>query len=185
MAVVKHLMLTPLDARARRPRHPPPLGTVMRRLMTAVALLAATPAAAATSRLDGLEVGQPWSRPAAAGMNGAGYLTLTNRGKALETLTGVETPAAARVEVHSSSMSSGVMSMRPQPATPIPPGRTVTFAPGGLHLMLIGLKEPLKAGETFPATLVFASGARMKVTFKVAIAAPAAGPAHDHARAGH
>jgi len=158
----------------------------MRLLMIAAAfLVVATPAAAATARLGGLEVGQPWSRPAAAGMNGAGYLTLTNRGKAPETLTGVETPAATRVEVHSSSMSGGVMSMRPQPATPIPPGQTVTFAPGGLHLMLIGLKEPLKAGGAFPATLVFASGARVKVTFKVAVAAPAGGPAHDHAGMGH
>jgi len=157
----------------------------MRRLLTALAILAAAPAAAATYRLGGLEAAQPWSRPAAAGMNGAGYLTLSNRGKAAETLTAVETPAAARVEVHRSSMAGGVMSMRPQPATPIPPGQTVTFAPGGLHLMLLGLKQPLKAGDSFPATLVFASGARMKVTFKVAVAAPAADPMHDHAGMAH
>ena len=158
----------------------------MRRLMLALALLAATPAFAASYRLGTLEASQPWSRPAAAGMNGAGYLSVSNKGTTPETLNAVETPAATRVEIHRMSMGpGGVMSMKPEAGPSLAPGQTVMFGPGGLHLMLIGLKQPLKVGDSFPATLVFASGARLKVAFKVGLAAPMGGMAHDHAGMAH
>lgn len=154
----------------------------MRRLMLALALLAATPAFAASYRLGNIEVSQPWSRPAAAGMNGAGYMSVSNKGTRAETLKAVETPAAARVEIHRMSMGSGgVMSMKPEAGPTLAPGQTVAFGPSGLHLMLVGLKQPLKVGDSFPATLVFASGARLKVAFKVGLAAPMGGMTPDHA----
>ena len=59
-----------------------------------------------------------------------------------------------------------------------PAGGTVLFRPGGKHLMLMGLKRPLKAGDRFPVTLTFASGAKVEATFTVGLSAPAAGHAH-------
>jgi copper(I)-binding protein len=56
----------------------------------------------------------------------------------------------------------------------IPPGKQVAFAPGGYHVMFLGLTKPTKLGDKLPATLVFKSGARLKVEFQVAAAAPGA-----------
>ena len=61
---------------------------------------------------------------------------------------------------------------------PLPAGASVTFAPGGYHLMFVGLTKPLKAGDTVPATLTFASGAKVKASFVVGLAPPAA--EHHH-----
>lgn len=148
-------------------------------LIAAAALALAGAADAATYRLGGIEVAQPWSRPAAAGTNGAGFFTVTNKGKAADTLKSVETPAAKKVEIHKTSMANGVMSMqRLDAGLPLKPGESVTFAPGGYHLMLIGLSKATKAGDVIPATLVFASGARLKVEFPVG-AGPNAMPGMD------
>lgn len=143
-------------------------------LILAAALMGATAAQAAVYRVGLLEVSQPWSRPAAAGTNGAGYFTVTNRGKAADALVSAATPAAARVEIHASTMTGGMMKMQKLARLDIPAGKTVTFGPGAYHLMLIGLKTPLKAGDKVPATLVFASGAKISVSFEVRIGAPGA-----------
>ena len=152
----------------------------------ALAVLAATvltaPAQAASYRLGSLEVVQAWSRPAAAGTNGAGFMTVANHGKTADTLTRVESPAAEKVEMHKTSMANSIMSMKRLDAgLPLAAGESVTFAPGGYHLMLIRLTKPLKTGDLVPATLVFASGARLKVEFPVrATAAEADDMAHMH-----
>ncbi|WP_304164352.1 copper chaperone PCu(A)C [Phenylobacterium aquaticum] len=126
------------------------------------------PAAHAAAKASAVEVVQPWSRPAAVGTNGAGFMTLTNHGKAPETLMSVETPAATQAQMHQTSMAGGIMSMKRLDAgLALAPGQTVTFAPGGYHLMLIGLTKALNAGDKVPATLVFASGARIKIAFLV------------------
>lgn len=141
----------------------------------AVLALSAT-AQAAAYRAGGLEVTQAWSRPAAAGTNGAGFMTVTNTGKTADTLKTVETPAARKAEIHQTSMAGGVMSMKRLDAgLPIGAGQTVALAPGGYHLMLIGLTKASKAGDKIPATLVFASGTRIKIEFSVG-AAPTAAP---------
>jgi hypothetical protein len=114
-----------------------------------------------------VEVLQPWSRPAAAGTNGVGYMVLANHGRAGDALEKVESPLAARVEMHSSSMAGGVMSMKKVDKVPVPAGGQTTFGPGAYHLMLIGLTKALKPGDTAPATLTFASGAKVKTAFKV------------------
>lgn len=135
--------------------------------LTAALALAATPVLAAP------QVSGAWSRPAAAGTTGAGFMTLTNPGKTADALVAVESPLARKVEMHRSVMRAGVSSMQKLERVDLPPGARVTFAPGGNHLMLLGLTRALKTGETAPATLVFASGARVKVAFEVRIAAPA------------
>ncbi|MET0273716.1 MAG: copper chaperone PCu(A)C [Phenylobacterium sp.] len=136
--------------------------------LAAAACLIALPAAAAGSyRLGGLEVVQPWSRPAVAGSTGAGFMTLTNRGAAPMTLTGAESPLAARVEIHRSSVTGGVMRMMRETQVVVPAGGQVAFGPGGLHLMLVGLKRPLRAGDEVPVILAFNGGQRLKVAFAV------------------
>jgi copper(I)-binding protein len=148
-------------------------------LIAAAALaIAASAQAAPTYRQGAIEIDQPWSRPAAAGMTGAGFMTLTNHGKSPTELVSVESPAARKVEIHRSSMAGGVMSMQRQDRVGVPAGGTVTLGPGGYHLMLIGLVRPLKTGDRIPATLAFANGARVKVEFAVGTGAPPA--AHQH-----
>ncbi|CAN5861759.1 copper chaperone PCu(A)C [soil metagenome] len=150
-----------------------------------LAAMTVTAAQAATYRLGGLEVGQPWSRPAAAGVNGAGYMTLTNRGTAPDTLTSIESPAARKVEMHRSAMSGGLMTMQQIDSVLLPPGKAITFAPAGYHVMLIGLTKAQKAGDVVPANLVFKSGARLKIEFSVGMgpaggAAPMGAMSMDH-----
>jgi copper(I)-binding protein len=137
-------------------------------IAAAVAALAApfaTPIAASTA--GSMEVLQPWSRPAAAGTNGIGYMILANHGRAADVLEKVETPLAVRVEMHSTSMAGGVMSMKKEVRVAVPAGGKTTFGPGAYHLMLIDLTKTLKPGDQVPATLSFASGAKLKVAFAV------------------
>jgi iron complex outermembrane receptor protein len=115
-----------------------------------------------------LVIGHPWSRPAAAGMpTGVAYLTITNNGPKEEVLVGARTPAAQRVEIHQTSVSEGMARMRPLPQVRIVPGSTVKIAPGGIHLMLIGLEVPLTAGDEIPLTLVFREAGDVEVEISV------------------
>jgi copper(I)-binding protein len=148
-------------------------------LAAVAALVLAASADAATYRLSGIEIAQPWSRPAAAGTNGAGFMTVTNKSKKPDTLASVDVPLAKKVEIHKTSMANGIMSMKRLDAgLALAPGESVSFAPGGYHLMLIGLTKATKAGDVIPATLVFASGTRIKIEFPVG-AGPGDAPTMD------
>lgn len=152
----------------------------MKAALTALVLFAAgvQPAAAATQAAS-VEAVQPWSRPAAAGTTGAGYLTLVNHGKA-DALVAVESAAAERVEMHASTMAGGVMSMAQELRVPLAANGAVSFAPGGRHLMFIGLKRALRVGDHVPATLSFANGEKLKVDFVVGTGASATPMPMDH-----
>ena len=97
-----------------------------------IGLVAGVLATAATPALAAPQVSSAWSRPAAAGTTGAGFMMLTNPGKAPDALVAVESPAARSVEIHRSVMSGGVSSMRKQARVPLAPGGSVLFAPGGI-----------------------------------------------------
>lgn len=164
-----------------------------RTLLLAVAATAAALAGLAQARdftLGGLKVGDPWSRPAVQGGVGAGFLTIANNGAAADRLKSVSTPVAQRVEIHESMVMGGQAMMHPHPeGLTIAPGATATLKPGGWHLMLIGLKRPLKVGDRFPATLRFEKAGEMQVEFIVQTGAPAGaggmggmGGGHDHHR---
>lgn len=114
-----------------------------------------------------------WSRPAAQGTIGAGFMTLANPGTKPDALVAVESPGARQVQLHQSSMSGGMASMKAVASIPVPAGGRVALAPGGYHLMFMGLSKAQKVGDSLPATLVFASGARVKVSFVVSLAPPA------------
>lgn len=141
----------------------------MKSLTLAFALAAiALPAAAASYRLGAVEVADPWSRPAAAGMTGVGYMTIKNSGKAPIVLTGASSPLAAKVSLHRTSMAGGVMRMAPvSGGLTVPPGGTATLAPAGYHMMLEGLTKPLAVGQRAPLTLTFADGKTMRVELSV------------------
>ena len=101
-----------------------------------------------------------------------GFMTVVNPGTKADALIAVQSPAAREVQVHLSSVSGGMASMQSVASTPLPPGGRVIFAPGGYHLMFLGLRRPLKIGDSLPATLVFKSGARVTARFVVGLAAP-------------
>src|SRR5208337_4082426 len=100
------------------------------------------------------------------GTTGAAYLTVTNKGPA-DHLIGVSTPIAATAELHETINDNGVMKMRPVTSIALEPARPVTFAPGGYHVMLTGLKSALKAGDSFPLTLNFEHARPITVAGKV------------------
>lgn len=152
----------------------------MRRLVFAGALaVLAGQALAHDYEVQGVKVGHPWSRPAPKGGTGAGFATVTNTGKEAVTLIAVKSDGAASASVHQTVETAGVFSMRAVPQLAIQPGQTVTFAPGGYHVMFTGLKSALAPGGKLPATLTFRRGGAtipVAVTFNV----DAPQPEHKH-----
>lgn len=106
------------------------------------------------------------------------YLMLENKSGTGIDLVGVESPVFAMAHFHKTSMVNGLMSMEPVAQLALPADATVMFEPGGLHIMLMGAKTPLKAGETFPVTLVFGTGEKLEVP--VSVVKPGKLPMHDH-----
>jgi copper(I)-binding protein len=152
----------------------------LRSRIALLAFLAAGGAQAATYTDGPVSAVEPWSRPAAAGTTGAGFLTLRNGGATAETLVSVKTPVAASVEVHRSSMTGGVARMERVDRLAAPARGEVVLSPGGYHLMLKGLKAPLKAGQKFPATLTFASGRTLALAFTVSDGMGPPSDGHHH-----
>lgn len=136
---------------------------------TAAAPAPAT-AGAATFQAGDVAIATPWLRATPGGAKVAGgYVSLTNTGKTADRLVGAAIPQAGEGEVHAMSMEGGVMKMAPLPdGLTIEPGQTVELKPGGNHLMFLGLKDGLKAGETVSGTLTFARAGTVPVTFSVA-----------------
>ncbi len=127
-----------------------------------------------TARADDVKAGdlvisQPWSRATPTGAKVAsGYLTIANKGTTPDRLLGGSSDAAAKVDVHEMASNGGVMTMRAlDDGLALPPGATVTLAPGGYHLMLNDLKKPLKQGDGMPVTLKFEKAGDVAVTFNV------------------
>jgi hypothetical protein len=108
----------------------------------------------------------------------AGYMRITNGDSEPRQLLGGSTVAAERVEIHTMSMDGGVMRMRPLPdGLAIAAGETVELKPGGLHLMLVGLRRPLVQGENVPLTLTFDGGLAVEATLAVKAIG---GGGHEH-----
>lgn len=123
---------------------------------------------AGDAKLGDVLIGQPWARASAGqAVNGAVYLTLTNSGKETERLVAASSPVAGTVELHNHVVDNGVMKMRQVDGVDVEPGAPIEFKPGGLHVMLIGLKAPLKQGDSFPLTLTFQRGGAVNVDVAV------------------
>ena len=113
-----------------------------------LSFLIAMPALAAD-----IKIGNAWVRAPAPGQAVVGgFLDITSS-QSDASLVSASSPVAEVTELHEMSMKDGVMIMRPVPYIRLPKGQTIKLAPGGLHIMLIDLKKPLKAGEKLTLTL--------------------------------
>jgi copper(I)-binding protein len=153
-------------------------------LAAALALFAVQPAFAHEYKIGQLEIGHPWARMTPAGAKvGGGYLSVENDGKEADRLVSGTAEISDRVEIHEMTVKDGVMNMRMlADGIEIPAGGEVKLAPGGYHLMFIGLKQPLKQGASFKGTLTFAKAGTVDVEFKIeGMGGPKAAPAaEDH-----
>lgn len=115
-----------------------------------------------------ITVSNPFSRASApAAKAGAAFLTLAIDAGS-DTLLGASSPVADKVELHTHLMENGIARMRPvEGGLPVTAGTPVELKPGGLHIMLIGLKGPLKQGDSFPLTLKFEKAGEVAVTVPV------------------
>jgi periplasmic copper chaperone A len=129
------------------------------------ALLVLLPVVAAADS-GSIKVDRAWSRAAVEGHEGVVYLTIANSGPR-DTLIAASTPVAGVADLHQTTNDNGVMKMRPVHSLPIDAGKTVTLAPGGYHIMLMGLKKTLKQGDDFPVTLTFEKMGAITVTAMV------------------
>ena len=137
----------------------------------------------AATDASGITLGHFWARTSAGNTStDAAYLTVTDNGTP-DRLVGVSTPAATSAELHETINENGVMKMRSVAANVLDPGKPVTFSPGGYHVMLMGLKSPLKAGDSFPLPIAFEHAQPITVTVKVE-AVGASGMEHDHGTMG-
>ncbi|MFM8899092.1 MAG: copper chaperone PCu(A)C [Burkholderiales bacterium] len=153
--------------------------TLIRSLITAVMVLSALTSQAHSFKVGSIDIGHPWARPTAAGQAaGGGYLKLTNAGAA-DRLLSASSEVAASVELHTMTMDGNVMRMRQVEGIDVPAGQTVELKPGGLHIMFMGLKAPLKVGDKFPLKLKFEKAGEVTVTVNVE-QPKAAGADHKH-----
>ena len=114
-----------------------------------------------------LTILHPYARATAPSQpTGGGYLSIVNKG-ADDRLVSASSPRARSVQLHSMRMEGDVMHMREVDAIELPAGKTVELKPGGFHLMLVGLKAPLTAGQTFALKLVFEKAGAVSVDVKV------------------
>ncbi len=141
---------------------------MIRSIAALFAMTLAFPVAAADFKAGDLEIENPvmfksFSNARAAG----GYMTVANTGEADDLLIGVRVDGPMAM-LHESREEDGVMRMVHLDAVEIPAGETVSFQPGGLHVMVMGL-EPgdLPVGETLDVTLIFDRAGEVEVTFSV------------------
>ena len=162
-----------------------PLMSASRRSLLALSLFACMPVWAQSAAV---KVDAAWVRPTVAGQAaGGGFVKLTG-GTAADRLLGGSAGVSNAVELHSMQMDGDVMRMREVPGIAVPAGQVVELKPGGLHLMFTGLKQPLKAGESFPLTLRFEKAGEVTVQVKVSAQPPtgaAAGEGGQGSKGGH
>lgn len=130
-----------------------------RALLIALLSSAATTAQAHSYVLGPVEIGHPWARPTETQL-GTAYSVLAIKGDAADTLSAAETPIAQRVELRNAA-GEAVHGIE------IAPGRPVVLRPGKAYLALVGLKQPLKLGESFPLSLRFDVAGEITVTVMV------------------
>jgi hypothetical protein len=113
-----------------------------------------------------LTVTSAWARATTPSATmGVAYFRIDNGSAKSDRLLKLGTSVAASAEMHRSSVEDGIARMRAVPVLHVAPGEKVEFAPGGLHVMLVGLRKPLVAGQTFELELMFevAGPRRVKV----------------------
>lgn len=139
----------------------------------AAGLLASSPAMA-----DGVIVENAWARATAPGQDSGSLLFSITSPRAAK-LTAVSTPASARAEIHTMTHEEGRMKMRAVDAIVLPAGKKINLSAGGNHIMLIDLRQPLKAGDSVPFTLTLQYGDGSKETVEAKAEVRPADAGHD------
>ena len=151
----------------------------MRGMKTSLLIGAILVAAPAVARAPALHVGG-WARAGVS--SSAAYISVHNGGGA-DRLLGASSPVAASVSIHDSQNDGGVMRMRAAGAMPVAAGGSIAMKPGGLHIMLMGLKAPLKPGASLPVMLRFAKAGVVRASLPIlppGAQGPAQGGHHGH-----
>lgn len=147
-------------------------------LISLAALMLALPG---TALAEDIEVQDAYVRAVPPGQpNSAAFMKITNQGGEDRALLAAESDKAEVVELHTHRMEDGMMRMRRVDQIELPAGETVVLQPGGLHVMLIGLTEPLSAGDQVELTLGFDQGGEQTLNLPVQRIDPSAMPAHQH-----
>jgi copper(I)-binding protein len=158
LAAVTALGLAPSFAVAHTPPSVAHSGSVAQTALVAQRALAEQTA---------LVVENAWVRATPGADIAAAYLTLRNVSATTVTVTGVESPIAGHAMIHETKVEGGQSKMRPHEQLVIAPGATVKLEPGGLHVMLHDLKQPLTVGQTVPLVILLAGGGSVQVTAAV------------------
>jgi copper(I)-binding protein len=148
-------------------------------LAAALCTAAAVAAFAHDYKVGALRIDHPWARATPGAIKtGAVYFSVTAQGDTPDRLIAVETPRAAKAEMHTQIMDGDVMKMRPVTAIEVNPGEPTVLKPGGLHIMLVGLTQPMREKDRFPMTLTFEKAGKVDVEVAVE-AAGARDSGHD------
>jgi copper(I)-binding protein len=143
------------------------------------AMLLAAVCAAVPSAFAQVKVDSPWVRGVVPGQLATGaFFDITASRDA--TLLKAESPAAAVTEIHRTEMKGDMMSMHAVPSVPLPANKTVRFAPGSYHVMLMDLKHPMKNGETVPLTLTVEYADKKRETIEVKAPVRGLGTSRQH-----
>ncbi len=153
--------------------------TTRRSLLLVPAALLALAATAFASDIMVMDANSPASLTPMA-KTAAVYMVLMNHGMETDVLTSVATPAASHASAHQTIDDNGVMKMREIERLELKPHDTMTFAPGGHHIMLTGLTAPLKAGDRFPLRMTFEKAGEITVDVQVVDKVQGATAEHDH-----
>ena len=148
----------------------------MRKIFILAVTLAITMNACST--LGDIEVHQPWVRPASQGENAAVYLTLHNHASDSYELTGASSNVADVVEIHESRLENDVMQMNMLSSLSIAADEEINFMPGGLHIMLVNIKQELILGEHIGIILHFSN--HEDIVVEVSIENTIPNEDHDH-----
>lgn len=159
------------------------MGNLLRIGLVLTLIGIAVPAMSAEASKGPITVAGAWAR-ASVVKTGAVYMTLRNRGTVDDRLTGASSPVAARAGLHRTMMKGGVMHMQAVESVDVPAGASVVLAPGGLHVMLMGLDRPLEKGSRLPLILTFERAGRITVDAEIR-AAGATAPADNSIDQGH
>ncbi|MEI6984880.1 MAG: copper chaperone PCu(A)C [Rhodospirillaceae bacterium] len=136
--------------------------------------------------VGGIYIQHPWARATSGEgiTTGSVYMVLSNNGTEADRLIGVASSVAHKVELHVPKLDNGEIRMREDTGVDLPLGSTVRLIPGGPHIILIGLKSPLRQGGTFPLTLTFEKAGRITVVIIVQ-GSKDVRPDHDHEKKSH
>ena len=149
-------------------------------MVAALAVLLAGAGLASAASAQSVEVREAWVRAPVPGQNiASAYMEIVSRAHGL--LVAVTSPAAARAELHATIRDGDVMKMRQMESVDLPAGKVVKLAPGGMHIMLIDVKQPLKPGAKVPLTLtVQRDGNRSVQTVQATVRSASGTAGHQH-----